>query len=556
MPETITKTLAGSQLEHLTKLKQGVEPLGAHVALFDQHGSCLYSSQCRDEAEQIEKIKYCVDKTLEVQSDRVCEFTEYLGTLSSRVNLDGQQNGVLIVDAQDYIDRHKHKTAAFCHEHGLEPTQCEQIFDMWDGTKIILGEMLRSAAESMESASRNDQQIEIVSTELAQTYEELVLLYNMSTNMKVTQSNATYLQMACDQVTQMVDVEGIAVFMEKSEGFTKSFCLTAGSGVVMIDQALADIVQARLSEELRRGQEALLDSDIDSPFSYDWPESLKNIIAVPLQNSERMIGFMVATNIINKSDFDSNEVKLFNSVANQCAVFIDNGRLFGDLKELFMGALKALTNSIDAKDQYTRGHSERVAFISRWIAERLTEKKGLSQAEIDKIYLAGLLHDIGKIGIDEKVLRKNKALTDSERGQIMSHPRIGSMILADIKQMKDIVQGVLCHHERYDGKGYPEGLAGENVPLMGRIISVADSFDAMTSKRVYRDAMGLEKALSEIEKGSGTQFDADVVEAFINSDIRQLWRVIQDGYQDGFIEAWDYDSFLEYGTRAVGTLLR
>jgi GAF domain-containing protein len=121
---------------------------------------------------------------------------------------------------------------------------------------------------------------------------------------------------------------------------------------------------------LDSGKEILLDSNVESPMKYEWPEKVESLIAVPLRSSERTFGFMVATNVIDKPDFDSIDIKLFNSVANQCAVFIENGKLFSDLKELFIGSLKALTNSIDAKDQYTRGHSERVAFISRWIAER------------------------------------------------------------------------------------------------------------------------------------------------------------------------------------------
>ena len=134
----------------------------------------------------------------------------------------------------------------------------------------------------------------------------------------------------------------------------------------------------------------MLDSEVDAPFKYEWPDRIKNIIAVPLYGNEKISGLMVAINRLDKPDFDSIDVKLFNSVANECAVFIENGRLFTDLKELFIGSLKALTNSIDAKDQYTRGHSERVAFISRWIAERLAEQEPLEEDVIHRIYLAGL----------------------------------------------------------------------------------------------------------------------------------------------------------------------
>jgi HD-GYP domain-containing protein (c-di-GMP phosphodiesterase class II) len=267
-----------------------------------------------------------------------------------------------------------------------------------------------------------------------------------------------------------------------------------------------------------------------------------------------MIGLMVAVNRIDKQDFDSTDAKLFNSVANGCAVFVENGRLFTDLKELLIGSLKALTSSIDAKDQYTRGHSERVAFISRWIAERLSEQEPLQQEQIHRIYLAGLLHDIGKMGIDEAILRKEGKLTEQEINHIRAHPSIGANILSEIKQMRDIVPGVLCHHERMDGKGYPNGLKAEQIPLIGKIIGLADGFDAMTSKRVYRDALTVEQALEEIRKGLGTQFDEKIATLFLNSNVYELWDAIQDG--SDFIGAGGKSSFSEYGAVAVGTLIR
>jgi HD-GYP domain-containing protein (c-di-GMP phosphodiesterase class II) len=239
-------------------------------------------------------------------------------------------------------------------------------------------------------------------------------------------------------------------------------------------------------------------------------------------------------------------------VASGCAVFIENGRLFNDLKELFVGSLKALTSSIDAKDQYTRGHSERVAIISRWLGERIAEQEPLDEEEINRLYLAGLLHDIGKIGVDESVLCKNGKLTDEERACIQRHPAIGGGILRGIKQMHDIVPGVLCHHERVDGKGYPKGLRGDEIPLSARIIGLADSFDAMTSKRVYRNAMTIEHALEEIRKGLGTQFDERIGTIFLNSDIGKLWEIIQGASPS----VYGYQHLADYGTAAVGTLLR
>jgi HD-GYP domain-containing protein (c-di-GMP phosphodiesterase class II) len=428
-----------------------------------------------------------------------------------------------------------------------------------------LAEMLAILAESFQSADKTEGQIEKVSTELSQTYEELVLLHKLSTNMKVTEADANFLQMACDNLTAIVLVEGIAILMEKTVDNEPQLVVAAGSGLIDIDERMASILHSRLTEQINNGKEALLDSEVDAPFRYDWPENISNIIAVPLFGKEKteshfagrtregnyITGLMVAINRIDNPDFDSTDVKLFNSVAGSCAVFIENGRLFTDLKELFIGSLKALTSSIDAKDQYTRGHSERVAFISRWIAERLAAQEAMDEDQIHKIYLAGLLHDIGKIGIDEVVLRKEGKLTEEELGCVKKHPSIGAGILRAIKQMRDILPGVLCHHERMDGKGYPSGLTADQIQLTGKIVGLADSFDAMTSKRTYREARTVEQALEEIEKGIGTQFDEKVARAFLESDVYQLWDIIQSGFN----EAYGSGSLVEYGAAAVGALI-
>ena len=411
-----------------------------------------------------------------------------------------------------------------------------------------------------------EEQIEVISVELSHVYEELVLLHKLSANMNVTEPGSNYLQMACDSLTDIVSVEGIAILQEGGNEDASQLILTAGSGLIDIDEQMAAVLHTRLAEEMNAGKEGLLDSEVDSPLRYEWSEGVKSIIAVPLlgkdkmavssarypQSDGRIIGLLVAINRLDKSDFDSTDVKLFNSVANSCVVFIENGKLFRDLKELFIGSLKALTSSIDAKDPYTRGHSERVAFISRWIAENMADEGMLGQEQVHKIYLAGLLHDIGKVGIDEAVLRKTGKLTEEELNHIRTHPTIGAAILNEIKQMHDIVPGILCHHERVDGKGYPNGLVAERIPLIGKVVGLADSFDAMTSRRTYRNALTIADALTEIKQRLGTQFDEEVGRVFINSNIYHLWDIMQDG----FAGIYRNGNFPEYGTAAVGTLIK
>jgi len=474
---------------------------------------------------------------------------------SARVsNREGQVIGTAFIDMGE---KSSYQECVTPYNAGSQnPIQMDSDYFAW---------MLELLEEKFQAETKAEKQIEMVGTELAQTYEELVLLHKLSTNMKVTESDANFLQMACDSLTEIVSVEGIAILMEKTIDDKQQLVVAAGSGLIDIDEHTAATLHSGLIEEINSGKEALLDSEVDSEFKYDWPDNINNIIAVPLYGKEKAessisgknengssnLGLMVAINRIGKQDFDSTDIKLFNSVASGCAVFIENGRLFKDLKELFIGSLKALTSSIDAKDKYTHGHSERVAFISRWIAEKLSEQEPLDEDQINRIYLAGLLHDIGKIGIEEVVLRKNGKLNDQEYNCIKQHPSIGAGILHEIKQMRDVVPGVLSHHERIDGKGYPDGLMGDQIPLTGRIVGLADSFDAMTSRRTYRDAMTVEQALDQIEKGLGTQFDEKIGRIFLESDIGLLWDIIQNGFN----KIYQNNNSVEYGAAAVGTLI-
>ncbi len=185
--------------------------------------------------------------------------------------------------------------------------------------------------------------------------------------------------------------------------------------------------------------------------------------------------------------------------------------------DMFEQTAAALASAIDAKDRYTRGHSSRVAAYSQMIAK----DAGKSEEEIEQIYFAALLHDVGKIGIADSIINKEGRLTDEEFAQIKRHPIYGSQILSQIHQSPSLYIGARHHHERYDGKGYPDGLSGENIPELARIIGVADSYDAMTSKRSYRDTMPQEKVRSELVKGRGTQFDprfADIMIRRIDLD--------------------------------------
>jgi HD-GYP domain-containing protein (c-di-GMP phosphodiesterase class II) len=578
MLDTIAENLSSSQLRELKKFGNRVNKFGVNFAVCDGNSELILlceGGRFKSSRERLAEygrlaLEQSGDQSNQWAEDNVCRFGEVNLVLSAVLKSgSGTPGFATLIDLGECSAVDNVRLGEFCSEQNIDYERLVDVLKgLVRGDSEYLKQMLMFFADSFQARQEAEEQIEMVGTELAQTYEELVLLHKLSTNMKLTEPDANYLQMACDSLTDIIRVGGIAVLLEKAVDDEKQLVLAAGSGLIDINERMAAILHNRLVEEINSGKEALLDSKVDSPFRYDWPDNIGSIIAVPLhgkdrmghhlaekaQNDGSMIGLMVAINRIDKQDFDSTDVKLFNSVANGCAVFIENGRLFRDLKELFIGSLKALTSSIDAKDQYTRGHSERVAFISRWIAEKLAEREPLEEEQIHRIYLAGLLHDIGKVGIDEAVLRKKGKLTEQELNHIRAHPSIGASILGEIKQMHDIVPGVLYHHERVDGKGYPHGLVGERIPHIGKIIGLADSFDAMTSKRTYRDALTVEQALAEIERGLGTQFDEKIGRVFIDSDVYQLWDIMQNG--PDFIGIYGNRNFLEYGTVAVGTLIR
>lgn len=187
------------------------------------------------------------------------------------------------------------------------------------------------------------------------------------------------------------------------------------------------------------------------------------------------------------------------------------------LEKISMQIVKTLSGAIDAKDTYTNGHSTRVAEYSREIARRL----GLSKEVQDDIYMMGLLHDVGKIGVPDGIINKPGSLTKEEYSVIKNHPVMGARILKNITEFPKLSTGARWHHERYDSKGYPDGISGENIPLEARIIAVADAYDAMSSRRSYRNSLAQESVRSEVEKGKGTQFDpviADIMLEMIDED--------------------------------------
>ena len=250
-----------------------------------------------------------------------------------------------------------------------------------------------------------------------------------------------------------------------------------------------------------------------SQVNYDY---LRSCLAVPLIVRKQTIGILYlynkqTTKISPFAEFTAEELRMISSFSHQVGIAMENHRLYSDIHNIFLDYIKSIAAALDARDAYTHGHSRRVAEFSIGIGKEL----GLSEGELEFLELSATIHDIGKIGIGESVLNKPGKLTDEEFLIIKSHVVKGSKILEPMSRLRALMPGVRNHHERYDGKGYPDGLKGDEIHLVARIISIADTYDAMTTSRVYRKGLSKEVAYKEIEKGAGTQFDPKLALAFV-----------------------------------------
>jgi HD-GYP domain-containing protein (c-di-GMP phosphodiesterase class II) len=282
-----------------------------------------------------------------------------------------------------------------------------------------------------------------------------------------------------------------------------------------------------------RASEPLLCNDVSAT---DWGTrfpGLVNLMAF-LVTDQGILGWVVAVNKKGGGPFRRSDAALLLPFVALLELHLRWRQRHQEMKDLLVGLTRALTTALDAKDAYTFGHSERVARI----AVELGREMGLVGEELGDLYLAGLLHDVGKIGIKDTVLHKPSSLSPEEQEHIQQHVTIGYWILAELRQIRNLLPGVLYHHERFDGAGYPDGLAGEDIPLLARILAVADAYDAMSHARPYRDSMPYRRVEEILAQGAGSQWDRRVVEAFLRCRQR-IHTIRQRGVGESLRQAID-----------------
>ncbi|MBA2115680.1 HD-GYP domain-containing protein [Bremerella alba] len=363
---------------------------------------------------------------------------------------------------------------------------------------------------------RLTEEIDKVSDSLSSTYEEISLLYGLTQNLRISSSDSQLGDLALNWLLEVIPCRGLSILFqqpgrrgnpnESSSTTYEPHLLSVGECAVD-SQMLSHLVK-KLNLNEKRSAFVANQRITERP---DWPcPEIRQVIAVPLVEGENIFGWLFAVNHNEDKGFGTVEASLLSSVGTILGIHSGNIELYRRQSEFVTSVVRALTSAIDAKDPYTCGHSDRVARL----AVRLAQEMGLSSETLNLLYMAGLLHDVGKIGIDDSVLRKPGRLTDEEYEHIKLHPELGCNILSGLKQLEAVLPVVLHHHEQWDGNGYPHKLAGETIPKLARITAVADAYDAMSSDRPYRKGMPEDRVNQIFREGSGTQWDPEVIAAF------------------------------------------
>jgi HD-GYP domain-containing protein (c-di-GMP phosphodiesterase class II) len=349
--------------------------------------------------------------------------------------------------------------------------------------------------------------------------DALALVYQVSRSIGI---NGSRLSQMLDQVIRLTQdtlrANAASVLLFDDHGRDLYFAATTGP----VDEALKKVrVSPRAGiagKVLSSGQPMIVndvsrnahfDSNIDATTGYE----TKSLVCAPLVVNGRTLGVIEVLNKSDGSRFNQHDLNAVATVATEAAMAIENTKLHATVLEAYKATIRTLAAAIDAKDPYTRGHSTRVMEYA--IATGVA--MAFSQADMETLEYAGILHDVGKIAIDSSILTKPDQLDDDEWHKVKEHPRIGANILQEVPFLREAAELVLCHHERYDGTGYPQGLKGSEIPLGARVLAVADTFDSMTTDRSYHRASSVQDALGELVNCSGTQFCPTAVEAFISS---------------------------------------
>jgi HD-GYP domain-containing protein (c-di-GMP phosphodiesterase class II) len=384
-------------------------------------------------------------------------------------------------------------------------------FPATDSAIRLVNLAYQTLQQELDIAER-DHSLTLTESELNRCYEERAWIRELnSSRASRKRSSASQSKQIIESVRRLIDAEAVGIFLFDDQD---AKCSGLESMITTHPTWTSDDIRY-LIQWLPKPE--LGDIQFESQLSIKVRRGVLNsAVIVPIGDTS-VLGYVVACNrkhgssLANETGrtFDTSDAQTLLEVADYLVAEGFTNTILKESEELVLGTLRAMSIAIEARDPYTRGHSERVAEVGFEIAQRLN----LSEESCQEIYLAGVLHDVGKIGIPDHVLLKPGKLDSEEFAIIQKHPEIGFKIIDELGKLKFVLPGVLYHHERFDGTGYPHRLKGEEIPLMARVLAVSDAFDAMTSSRIYRTAMSPSRAAEILRDGAGIQWDAQVVEA-------------------------------------------
>ena len=390
------------------------------------------------------------------------------------------------------------KSSSEAEEGGRRVAQMESFLDQM--------------ARLLEEKCALQREIEEITDELSRSFEDLNLYARIAAQIRALRFSEAMLRNLMQEVLASMDADlAFAVLPQKTV-----------RPVMVVRPGIADRVEDwdSFSEALLRSIPEKAPSLEENYFIVNHsqktavfrdlhPDPYRFLLVRVMYNQESY-GWLGVVSFRFEEIFRQSELRVLTSMAEQLAAVIANTNLYRDLERFMINMVRSLVCAIEAKDVYTRGHSERVHGYCKRMADRL----GLDEAQQESLLWASLLHDIGKIGIPERILNKPGKLTEKEFQRIKDHPKKGFVILKPLEPLSESMPSILHHHERYDGGGYPDGLKGEEIPLAARIIAVADTFDAMTSTRAYRSAKSVQEAVAIMDQVSGSQLDPRLVDVF------------------------------------------
>lgn len=341
--------------------------------------------------------------------------------------------------------------------------------------------------------------------------KEMMSFYKISEAMGSTIELDALLKLILDSTIKEFEADIASLYFLQRNGSDLDLKATVGIKDESIRNLVADHSLSSCQKTVAT-KCPMIFNDPDLDYTSD-DQTIKSSLCQPLMARGKILGALIVIRIKNPHPFSQGQLTGLGLLASKAAAAIESSNLYEDLRETYIATVEALANAIEARDKYTRGHTERVYMLSKILADEL----GWGEAELGDLKIGGILHDIGKIGVPDSILNKPGRLTDEEIEIMKTHPEKGARMVESIPFLRPALPYIKYHHERHDGKGYPSGLKGDEIPLPGRLLAVVDTIDAVTSDRPYRKGRTLVEAIEEIKRYSGTQFNPEIVEACLRA---------------------------------------